>query len=132
MPARAASFARSRRTALTAEYARACVEVGARTGTPVLDLNRLMTAADGWRGMLSDGLHPNGNGGEFIHAALVESVRAHFPELRPSYWGDPHPDGKLPLDAPDHKAIDPRSAESIAHAFTAHEAERALRAANVS
>ena len=60
----------------------AAVSCGIHQGTPVLDLNRLMTAADGWRGMLSDGLHPNGNGGEFIHAALLEAVRAHFPELR--------------------------------------------------
>jgi len=113
-----------RRAALTAEYARVCIEVGASTHTPVLDLNSLMAAAEDTRGMLCDGLHPNEKGGEFIHTAVLAALSEHFPELRPSLWDDPDPEGKLPLDAPDHKAIDPTSTQTIDHSFAMHEARR--------
>ena len=43
---------------------------------------------------------------------------------RPSLWDDPDPEGKLPLDAPDHKAIDPTSTLTIDHSFALHEARR--------
>jgi len=39
---------------------------------------------------------------------------------RPSLWDDPDPKGKLPLDAPDHKAIDPTSTRTIDHSFARH------------
>lgn len=71
-----------RRAALTAEYARVCIEVGVSTHTPVLDLNSLMAAGEDTRGMLCDGLHPNEKGGEFIHTAVLAALSEHFPELR--------------------------------------------------
>ena len=42
----------------------------------------------------------------------------------PPFWDDPDPGGKLPLDAPDHKAIDPTSTLTIGHSFAMHEARR--------
>ena len=39
---------------------------------------------------------------------------------RPSLWDEPDPKGKLPLDAPDHKAIDPTSTRTIDRSFARH------------
>ena len=91
-----------RRAAITAEYARVCVEVGLSTHTPVLDLNSLMTAAEDTSSMLCDGLHPNEKGGEFIYTALLAALSEHFPELTcaaPHRPPAPHPPRPIPTRA---------------------------------
>ena len=103
----------------TAKYAAACVRLGAETGTPVLDLHSEMTSHDSgtaWKGLLLDGLHPNQDGGKFIATAVLRAIETHFPELKPSSFFDPDP-AKLPMDFPDHKAID---IEDVQGSFSAH------------
>ena len=71
-------------------------------------------------------------GGPNVAYLAAFNTQAHFPELRPSFYGDPAAAGKLPLDYPDHKAVvDPLHFDTV---FEAHEAARAaaLRAAGVA
>ena len=89
----------------TAAYAAACVQLGAETGTPVLDLHTAMSSRADWKSLLSDGLHPNAEGGKVIGTAVLGAIASHFPELKPASFFDPDP-AKLPLDFPDHKSID--------------------------
>ena len=67
--------------------------------------------------LLSDGLHPNPKGGEFIAKSVLGAIEAHFPDLRPSSFFDDDPT-KLPLDFPDHKAVD---ADDWVQSVKAHE-----------
>ena len=100
-----------RRAAITAEYARVCVEVGQSTHTPVLDLNSLMTAAEDTSSMLCDGLHPNEKGGEFIYTALLAALSEHFPELTcaaPHRPPAPHPPRPTPPPPHTHARRPPR------------------------
>ena len=100
-----------RRAAITAEYARVCVEVGLSTHTPVLDLNSLMTAAEDTSSMLCDGLHPNEKGGEFIYTALLAALSEHFPELTcaaPHRPPAPHPPRPTPTPPHTHARRPPR------------------------
>jgi lysophospholipase L1-like esterase len=100
----------------TARYAAACVELGAETNTPVLDLHSAMASRADWRSLLSDGLHPNAAGGKVIASAVLDAIATFYPELQPGSFFDADP-AKLPLDYPDHKAIDVANVEG---SFTAH------------
>ena len=102
-----------RRAALTAEYARVCIEVGASTHTPVLDLNSLMAAAEDTRGMLCDGLHPNEKGGEFIHTAVLAALSEHFPELRRA--APQHPPARHPPHLAPTRTTPTRAALPVSH-----------------
>ena len=125
MPGLPADAEPNRTTAVTAEYAAACVKVGAETETPVLDLNTLLAARADWRGLFSDGLHPSEAGGEAMHALIDEAISTHFPELRPSFYDDPEAKGKMALDFPDWKQLMlQRTPEAIDGAFAAHEEAR--------
>ena len=102
--------------ATTAAYAAACVRVGAETGIPTLDLHSELLAQDDWKALLGDGLHPNAKGGEAIFRAVRGAINVHFPDLSPGQYGD-EALGKLPLDFPDHKAID---IDAIDESFARH------------
>lgn len=104
----------------TAKYAAACVKLGAETSTPVLDLHSAMASRADWKSLLHDGLHPNADGGKVIASAVLEAIGKHFPELKPGSFFDADP-AKLPLDFPDHKAID---LEDVEGSFVAHEKAR--------
>lgn len=115
----------NRMMAVTATYAAACVKVGTETQTPVLDLNTLLSSRDGWRGLFSDGLHPNEAGGEAMNELIEEAIFTHYPELRPSFYDDEEAEGKMTLDFPDWKQLmQQRTPEAIDAAFAAHEEAR--------
>ena len=76
------------------------------------------------RACLSDGLHPNGKGGAFIGAAVLAAIAQHYPELRPSAFGDAD-ESKLPYEAPDHKSIE---LDDIDGSVARHEADWERRA----
>lgn len=101
----------------TAQYAAACISLGEKLGVATLDLHGQMVARDDWKTLLSDGLHPNPKGGEFIAKSVLGAIEAHFPDLRPSSFFDDDPT-KLPLDFPDHKAVD---ADDWVQSVKAHE-----------
>ena len=82
---------------VTKQYAQAVVRLGAETGTPTLDLHGKFEERADWKALFKDGLHPNIAGGQFIGEEVLAAIAHHFPELLPS---------ALPMDFPDHKAID--------------------------
>ena len=87
----------------TAEYAKACVAVGAELGVAALDMHGAFLARPDWPTLLVDGLHPSATGGEFMYETIVKTVQTTWPELTPLMFGaDPSKPG-LPLDFPDHK-----------------------------
>jgi len=100
----------------TKAYAEAVVQLGKTTSTPTLDLHAAFMRRDDWRTLLSDGLHPNAKGGEFIAACVLHSIERHYPHLRPGGFLDDDPQ-KIPMDFPDHNGID---ADDIDASFRAH------------
>ena len=56
------------------------------------------------------------DGGKFIATAVLRAIETHFPELKPSSFFDSDP-AKLPMDFPDHKAIDVKDVQG---SFSAH------------
>jgi len=95
---------------VTENYAVACMQVAKELGLPAVDLVQAFQQRDDWHELLSDGLHPNGNGGDLIFALVDEAIKIHFPELIPGDFMDQQPN-LLPMDFPDHKALDANTPE---------------------
>ena len=90
----------------TKKYAEAVMRLGKETNTPTLDLHAAFEERADWKACLRDGLHPNAAGGRLIGEAVLEAIAEYYPELRPSAYGDADAANKLPMDFPDHKAVD--------------------------
>jgi len=100
----------------TARYAAAAVSLGKQMNIPTVDLHSIMTADSAWRSKLSDGLHPNALGQTVIADAILSAIGEHYPELKPGSFFEDN-ESMLPLDFPDHKAVD---TESIDESITSH------------
>ena len=57
----------------------------------MLDLHTAMSSRADWKSLLSDGLHPNAEGGKVIGTAVLGAIASHFPELKPASFADPRP-----------------------------------------
>jgi len=95
----------NRRFENTEVYAKACLEVGSQTGTPAVDVHSAFAKRSNWQELFSDGLHPTAAGDAVIAEEVLAAIKKHYPEMQPSSFFDPSPQ-KLPLDFPDHKAVD--------------------------
>lgn len=90
-----------RRLEVTAQYAAACAQLGARLGCPVLDAFTLFQQVPGWQSHLNDGLHFAEEGDRLLHTLLLELIERQLPQLAPaalSYdlpeWSDWAVDGE--------------------------------------
>jgi len=96
-------------------YVEACKMVSKGEKVPLVNLYQEFIRFGDWSSLMNaDGLHPNANGGELIGRLVMEAISTHFPTLQPappSEWREAVPRGKLPLDFPDHQAIDPKDPE---------------------
>jgi lysophospholipase L1-like esterase len=111
----------------TRSYSEAVKRLATEIGTPALDLHAAFVRRDDWRELFLDGLHPNGKGSEVIASSVIGAIQTHWPELRPASYADDDAN-KLPLDFPDHKAVDAENVRGgIAKTFTDHAAERKRR-----
>mmetsp|Transcript_23876 Transcript_23876/g.52157 ORF Transcript_23876/g.52157 Transcript_23876/m.52157 type:complete len:293 (-) Transcript_23876:194-1072(-) len=89
---------KSRRNAHTELYAKAVIQVGAETSTPVVDLYTHFMQLPDWQSYLYDGLHMFPKGNSLVFQAVEKAIGEHFPSLKADV---------LPMDYPDHKDIDP-------------------------
>lgn len=106
----------------TALYATACVKVADELKLPCLNLftNMLEAAGDDDFGQyLSDGLHFNQKGHDFVGQQVLHSIEEHFPELAihpDPMTGQPNNSGSscqgLPSSGPHHDEINPEEWES--------------------
>jgi len=101
----------------TSLYASACLRVAAAVGVPAIDIHGAFMEQSDWQSLFSDGLHPNAAGNAIISKVVLAAIKSHYPELTPSAFGDASRD-KLPMDFPDHKAIDPEDVEGSFQRFS--------------
>lgn len=87
----------------TNAYATGCEEVGKAMKVPVVNIWEAMTEQKGWESMLSDGLHLNASGNEFLFKKLSRVIAGSYPHLLPA---------ALPLDAPLWAQIDENDLEA--------------------
>jgi len=81
----------------TGKYAEVVAKVARLYSLPCIDIYNGMQGQSDWKSMMSDGLHLNAQGNQYLYESVIDCLQTHFPELTPSV---------LPLEGPHWSAID--------------------------
>jgi len=84
----------------TGQYAKAVIQVGAETSTPVVNLYDHFLQLPNWESYFCDGLHMHPPGNEVVFQAVQKAISVHFPSIKA--WTD----NGLPMDYPNHNDVD--------------------------
>ena len=63
------------------EYAAACLQAAQELDVPVVSLWSEMERHPNWKALLSDGVHFNPQGNQYIANCVIRAMESHYPEL---------------------------------------------------